>query len=226
MIDMRVVEELMQKIIKQKTIAARFRFNMETREAFNLLAASYAVEVKRRHGTPKFDANTQKNLFALADYITQQDPKFGVMMSGTCGNGKTTLLYTLQSAFYYLLRKGHFDFLKLSFATRLKIVDAKDVTQIAKDYDDLQELRSEELLAIDDLGKEPTEVLDYGNVLNPVIDILEYRYNRQLFTVVTTNLTPKEIREKYGARIADRFNEMLHVIRFQDISYRKLNSNG
>ena len=105
-------------------------------------------------------------------------------------------------------------------------MDAKDVTQIAKDYDDLQELRSEELLAIDDLGKEPTEVLDYGNVLNPVIDILEYRYNRQLFTVVTTNLTPKEIREKYGARIADRFNEMLHVIRFQDISYRKLNSNG
>ena len=225
-IDMSIVEELMQKIIKRKIMTERFRFNMEAREAFNLLAASYAVEVKRRHGTPVFDANTQKNLFALADYITQEDPKFGVMMSGTCGNGKTTLLYTMQSAFYYLLRKGHFDFLKLSCATRFKIVDAKDITQIAKDYDDLQELRSEELLAIDDLGKEPTEVLDYGNVLNPVIDILEYRYNRQLFTVVTTNLTPKEIREKYGARIADRFNEMLHVIRFEDISYRKMNSNG
>ena len=76
------------------------------------------------------------------------------------------------------------------------------------------------MLAIDDLGKEPTEVLDYGNVLSPVVDLMEYRYQHQLFTAVTTNLTPDEIRDKYGKRIADRFNEMLEVIVFEDISYR------
>lgn len=199
---------------------------MAAQDAFNLLAAHYAFEVKRRHGTPVFDENTQKNLIELAQYITQEDPKFGVMMSGTCGNGKTTLLHTLKSAIYELYLQGELAFLEMDLRDGLVIVDAKDITQIAKDLDELREYRSYQLLAIDDLGKEPTEVLDYGNVLNPVIDLLEYRYNRQLFTAVTTNLVPKEIREKYGARIADRFNEMLEVIRFKDISYRKLNRNG
>ena len=82
------------------------------------------------------------------------------------------------------------------------------------------------MLGIDDLGEEETTMMDYGNRVTPVIDLLSHRYDRMLFTMVTTNLTPKEIREKYGARIADRFNEMLEVIRFKDISYRKLNRNG
>jgi DNA replication protein DnaC len=145
------------------------------------------------------------------------------MMCGTCGNGKTTLLYTLQSAINDLHRCGHFEFLGKEFRIGLRIVDAKDITEIAKDLDELKQYRLQQMLAIDDLGKEPTEVLNFGNVVSPVVDLLEYRYNHQLFTVVTTNLTPKEIREKYGARIADRFNEMLEVIRFQDISYRRLN---
>ena len=171
-------------------------------QALNVLAAHYTLEVQRRHG---------------------KDPKFGVMMCGTCGNGKTTLLYTLQSAINDLHRRDHFAFLGREFRIGLMIVDAKDITEIAKDLDDLKQYRNHPMLAIDDLGKEPTEVLNFGNVVSPVVDLLEYRYNRQMFTVVTTNLTPKEIKEKYGARIADRFNEMLEVIRFQDISYRRLN---
>ena len=67
---------------------------------------------------------------------------------------------------------------------------------------------------------EPTEVVEYGNVLNPIIDLIEYRYLRQLFTLVTTNLTAEQIRKKYGNRIADRFNEMLEVIVFKNQSYR------
>lgn len=225
-IDMRIVEELTQKITLRKITRVRFRFNMDTRRAFYVLAAHYSVTVKERHGNPVFDANTQANLLALARYITQEDPKFGVMMSGTCGNGKTTLLYTLQSAINDLKNRGHFEFLGRDFRVGMMIVDAKDIVEIAKDLESLKQYRNYQMLAIDDLGKEPTEVLDYGNVLSPVVDLLEHRYNHQLFTAVTTNLTPKEIREKYGARIADRFNEMLEVIRFQDISYRTINRNG
>ena len=50
--------------------------------------------------------------------------------------------------------------------------------------------------------------------------MLEYRYNSQLFTFITTNLTKSQIREKYGNRIADRFNEMLEVIIFKNETYR------
>ena len=78
------------------------------------------------------------------------------------------------------------------------------------------------MLSIDDLGVEPSEVLDYGNVLSPVIELLSRRYNAQLFTIVTTNLTPKQIREHYGERIADRFNEMFERIVFENSTYRTL----
>jgi DNA replication protein DnaC len=43
----------------------------------------------------------------------------------------------------------------------------------------------------------------------------------QLFTIITTNLTPSEIREKYGDRIADRMNEMMVKIIFNNDTYRK-----
>lgn len=60
-----------------------------------------------------------------------------------------------------------------------------------------------------------------GNICNPVIDLIEYRYDRQLTTFVTTNLAPEEFKDKYDVRIADRFNEMIHKIVFQDENYRK-----
>ena len=102
----------------------------------------------------------------------------------------------------------------------MEIVDVRYILQVANNDVKFADLRRRDMLAIDDMGKEPAEIMNYGNVLNPVIDIIEHRYQHQLFTAITTNLTGNQIREKYGARIADRFNEMLEVIVFQDISYR------
>ena len=96
-----------------------------------------------------------------------------------------------------------------------------EISIMSKDYNKIRNLRSRSMLAIDDLGKEPAEVLSFGNVLSPVVDLLEYRYQHQLFTAITTNLVPNELQDKYGVRIADRFNEMLHPIVFQDVSYRQ-----
>ena len=217
---MQRVGDLMSAITRQKIMVDRFRFNMTEEDALNLLAAHYGSVVEYRHGTPRFDNNTVEGLKALAKYITQDKPKFGVMFCGTCGNGKTTLLYALQSAINYLDKRGHFSFLSEYFSVGMRIVDAMDIVIMAKDLNSIRNLRDRSMLAIDDLGKEPTEVLDYGNVLSPVVDLMEYRYQHQLFTAVTTNLTPDEIKDKYGVRIADRFNEMLEAIVFQDISYR------
>lgn len=102
----------------------------------------------------------------------------------------------------------------------IRIVDAKEVVILAKDLESFRNLRNMPMIAIDDMGREPIEILDFRNVLNPVIDLLEYRYNMQLFTFITTNLTKSQIREKYGNRIADRFNEMLEVIIFKNETYR------
>ena len=100
-------------------------------------------------------------------------------------------------------------------------MDAKYIAYLCENnYEAYRKLISTDMQGIDDLGTEPSEVLDYGNVYTPVIDLLTKRYEEQLFTVITTNLTPQKIREHYGDRIADRFNEMVKKIVFSNGTYR------
>ena len=56
---------------------------------------------------------------------------------------------------------------------------------------------------------EPREVMEFGNVYTPLIDLITTRYEEQLYTIFTTNLTPAQLEEKYGKRIVDRLNEMV-----------------
>lgn len=181
----------------------------------DLITAAYQAEVEYRRRTFVGDKDTTENIAKFAKFLTSDTSKFGVMFSGICGNGKTTLICAFQSVLNYMRDKGLFD-----ENTGISIIDAKEIAHFAKDMKQFSGLRTREMLAIEDMGREPLEMLDYGNVLNPVIDLLEYRYNQQLFTVITTNLTPKEIREKYGNRIADRFNEMFDRIIFSNSTYR------
>ena len=78
-------------------------------------------------------------------------------------------------------------------------------------------------LGIDDLGTEPAEVQDYGNIMYPIKELLTMRYDAQLFTVFTTNLEPKDIRQRYDNRIADRLNEMMVKIVYNNKTYRTNN---
>lgn len=181
-----------------------------------MLLASYKAEVEYRHHKYLHDTNVEANILHLAQFLTADDAKFGVMMCGVCGNGKTTLLRAFQSILNYIVDNGYYEERK-----GFPIVDAKDIAQCSHDYKLFESYKKLEMLAVEDIGREAAEVLDYGNVLNPLVDLMEYRYNEQLFTVITTNLTPKEMRSKYGDRIADRFNEMLKVIIFENGSYRK-----
>lgn len=199
----------------------RFRFNLSIENAVALLTASYKVEVERRLRIFELDENTQNNLTRLANYITADNPKFGVMLCGTCGNGKSTLMYAFQQALNLLADKNHFDFMGNLFKPKMTIYDSYELSQLARDIKEFTLIKNKPLLGIDDLGNEPVEILDFGNPIYPIIRLIEYRYINQSFTFITTNLTAKEIRTKYGDRIADRFNEMLHVIIFEDGSYRK-----
>lgn len=228
---MQRVEELMSAITPKLTTAARFRFNLTPQDALDLLTAAYRYEVRRRQRQFILDANTESNLISLASYLTQPVPKFGVMCCGTCGNGKTTLLYAFQRIVNYLHDRNHFSFLdseNRQFKASMEIFRAKEIAQLSRDPKQFREIIQRPMLAIDDMGTEAAEVYDYNNINTPVADAIDYRYNHQLFTFITTNLAARQkddkdvtIRMKYGDRIADRFNEMLHVIIFKDITYRK-----
>ena len=173
-----------------------------------LLNAAYQAEVAYRGVTYRATEQTTSAIKQMATAVTTQSHKSGIVLCGTCGNGKTTLLRALQNALIYLKRRG-------ICQQGMPIVDARDVANRIKECKDMP------LLAIEDMGKEAIAKIDYGNVINPVIEVLEHRYNEQLYTVITTNLRKEEIKEKYGVRIADRFNEMMHVIIFSGESFRR-----
>lgn len=207
----------MLQLLRQRITKGRFKFNMTEEQARDLLLAAYKAEVVRRHRTFEETEETKGVISKLAGILTRQTEKFGILFCGTCGNGKTTTVYALSSAIEMLSRAKMLD----DGYKGLRIVNSGDVLRLAQDEDRFRLLKNEELLAIDDMGREATEIMDYGNRVAPMTDLLEYRYDRQLFTLVTTNLIPKEIREKYGARIADRFNEMMNVLIFEHPTYRK-----
>ena len=192
---------------------------MTEAQARDILTAAYAAEVEARHGKFINDSHTQANIASVARCLVSEEPGFGIFCCGLCGNGKTTMLYAFQNAVNYLNALG-----KLSAYgdnVGIRVIDAKEVMMLSKtDYKRYRAIRDCDMLGLEDIGREPTEVLDYGNVLSPLVDLLEARYNKQLFTFVTSNLQPKEVRQKYGTRIADRFNEMMTTIVFENPTYR------
>lgn len=207
-----------QNLLHQKITRERFKFPMTQEQAEDVLMAAYQAEIDFRHRIFEDDEPTRENIKRVAKFLTDDNQKFGMIFLGLCGNGKTTMLYAFQQSVNYLNRNNLF---ADSSQVGIQIMDAKEIAGIAKDVKEFRTIKNRPMLAIEDMGREPTEVLDYGNILNPVIDLIEYRYDAQLFTIITTNLNPEEIRAKYGARVADRFNEMLEKIIFKNKSYRK-----
>ena len=202
------ISDLMSVLLQQRITRTGFKINLSSEDMRILLTAAYQAEVKSRNMKYQENDETSTIIAKMANVLTTKSHKTGIVLCGTCGNGKTTLVRALQNSLIYLKLRNLAEY-------GLPIMDAREVANRMK------ESKTVPLLAIEDMGKEPTTKLDYGNILNPVIEVLEHRYNEQLFTVISTNLTAKEIKEKYGTRIADRFNEMMSVIIFTGKSFRR-----
>lgn len=196
---------------------------MPTEAVARLLLAYIRRRVRLRGGAVGDAAATAKTAVEIAAALTVPPPaRFGLMLMGGVGTGKTTAVRAMQDTLNCLGRNGLLPRVSpLADGDGLRLVGAKDVQRDGDSERWFAKLRREPLLAIDDLGAEPTERLVFGNASTPVSDLLEHRYDRRLYTVATTNLTAADLRRKYGDRIADRCREMFTIIRFKGNSYRQ-----
>ena len=214
------MQHLKQLLQNYRNTRTRFKLDLTLDECNELLETAYIAEVEQRRFQFSGDDNTINIINQAAKWLTTND-KFGLMLMGAPGNGKTTLTRAIMSLISVMQlheEVGQSMYRSLS----LKICTAKDLVRLAqKDWKIYRELVDTSMLAIDDLGEEAVDVMDYGNIINPVIDALSYRYNAQRFTIVSTNLPNSQIRHDYGDRIADRLNEMMQVIVFTNPSFRK-----
>ena len=79
-------------------------------------------------------------------------------------------------------------------------------------------IRTTQLLVVDDLGSENTDV---GWVRSKVDSILTERYNRMLPCIITSNLTFEEMKGTYEMRLIDRLRHANMALMFTGESLRK-----
>ena len=224
-IDTLSVGELIQQLGVQKTTPTRFNIDLPIGQLANALYAAYAAEVRSRHHELQLDDATRAHIAAAAGWLGDPHGKPGLMLMGLYGNGKTTLMTAICNLINWLFYSE-----RSSERRSIRIVNAKDIAWLAIDKDsrrDFERLSQEDMLAIDEVGEEPAEIVHYGMVYTPIRDLLEERYARQKLTIITTNLVQSEtkelyqIRDHYGERVVDRLREMMKIVPFHNDSYRR-----
>lgn len=169
------------------------------------------VKARKMVYNPKLSIDSIRK---AALWITS-DKKPGLLLYGTIGSGKTTLADALLRTIVILKP-----------SEKIYRRSALDISTEAKEIPEkFRETMQSKMLFIDDIGDEPESVKNYGNQVAPMIELLYHRYDKQLFTVITTNLLEDEIKDKYGPRIEDRFAEMFDRIYFNNPSFRKQTVN-
>ena len=214
------VGQLMSLLSRPSNMMARFKLPYSKDETCNLLYTGLQAIVAERRRKFDFNDNVRQQIEVIAEWLTGNGSEFGLLLCGGCGTGKTTFAKVIAKIInsLELIVDPNANYIE---KYRIRTYQAQELAVICRtNHEEWKQICNQRMLIIDDLGTEPKEVSEYSNVLYPIIELLQIRYERQLFTIVTTNLTPDQFREKYGDRLADRMNEMMVKEVFKNHSYR------
>lgn len=177
-------------------------------DAFKDLLRHYKAAVAETGQEFRADIDTLRHIEKIALWLTEPSNKRGIYLGGSCGNGKTTLM----KAFERVCKDRGMRVLRTSAP--------KMVSWHLQDHSIFDLPHQEKVICIDDLGTESAEVMVYGNKLSIMADFFEEAYKTRCFLFVTSNLGAKEIEERYGERVRDRFREIFHSMKFSNPSFR------
>jgi DNA replication protein DnaC len=139
------------------------------------------------------------------------DVRKGLMIRGNVGTGKSLIVQALCKIIMA------YEILVPCFLHASELYDL----YMRGDVDGIDIAKKRAYTIIDDVGVEPVETKNYGNVKEPFNDVFDYRYRNNKRTIITTNLTPSEIEETYGTRIIDRFRECMNDLVLDGESFRR-----
>lgn len=220
-----------------QTTRARYRLPFPEEIATDMLRDAYSQQVLSRNRTPDIDRDTQLNIRRAARWLTDTTSKPMLLLYGGYGNGKTTMAKAVMSMHSSILSALHertkevfgleqedknYLYSLQSAIRQPKFCTAQQLASLAStDQQAFDRTASVGFLIIDDLGCEPYSVRNFGTEITPITDIIYRRYDGLLPTIVTTNLSKKDIRARYGDRVADRFNETFETVGYTNATYRK-----
>ena len=143
--------------------------------------------------------------------FSQDSPS--MLFYGDVGTGKTHLSLSIVSE---VLKKGY-HVIYDSVGNLLAKVENEHFRNNNPETDTLELLLHTDLLILDDLGTE----FDSSFALSMIYTIINTRINKNLPTIISTNLTPKKITNIYEKRIMSRLLAVYTGIEFKGIDIRQ-----
>ena len=219
-IDFQHVEELSRELNRDKISTERFSLEIPEKDASNAVYAAWKAVVEMHGGRFDLSLEAREQISKVAKWLTDPHGRPMLMFCGLCGNGKTTLALGLKRLIEYVTERefGYNKGKEVLLSTAKGI--AEERTRSSAQEGSLTRFTKADMLIVDDLGEEPREVMVYGMLHTPLIDLINARYSSQRMTIITTNLQTDEIRAKYGERVYDRLRESCATVVFKNESYR------
>ena len=219
--------QLLSQLRYRRVAISDFRLcDLSPEDVKVVLEEAYRQEVITRHNTFEGNAVLSETISCIATWLTQpqRERKQCLFIAGIPGTGKTTILMAIRNLLNLLHKKDPICPSTTISELFLNIKTSKEIASIySEDKRSFREIANTFFLGIDDFGNEPNIVLNHGNVFSPLQVLLEQRYITQYPTIITTNLNGKDIRKRYGDRIADRLSEMALPV---SIKYGKVLVDG
>ena len=210
---------------------------MSVEDLTEMLDAACKSLVEARGGS----YSSMEDLKKVAVWLTSQR-RFGLLLVGSVGTGKTTIARAIAAVINHL-QFGRVNYEKdgvrykgfVSYGewqqegvNYVSEVSAIDICRIAStDQVRYESIMKDSALFIDDLGNEPTAVKNYGSEVSPVAELIDYRNDKQMFTIATSNLSPRmsdgksQFYERYGDRTSSRMGELFDIITIKGQDHRK-----
>lgn len=150
-----------------------------------------------------------------------------IILCGSVGTGKTTLTRAVESMLLwsYEIQKAKTQGYKsiayfLQFARAEEIPGMFNQEEFEARCGKFTDLCFTRVLVVDDLGTETLETKYYGTAARPSTLLINQRYENMLPTIMSTNLTPDGIADRYGDRIFDRLQEIAEIVPMLTSSFR------
>lgn len=202
---------------RSEAMKPKFKIPIKASELKTLLLTAYTLSVKQTDRHVNQSDELEKLINNVSVWLSDEKTKHSLLLYGATDSGKTTMARAIAS----LTREIY----KSNLASERKYFISNSAIELEKmaalKPEEFERHKRTELLMLDDLGCESLEVKNYGNTIFPMVELLYYRYDHQLTTIITSNLTDEDIRNRYGERVSGRIKETFSKIHCVQMNNRE-----